>query len=107
MCIRLRHLNVRPRSVEEEVDAVVTVTVRREAVPGVAVGVELRILARAHPVHLRISLNLIILLTSGLSKGIQISPLTVTPVTVTHYRARNNGLQNVINTTQAGLGRLV
>ena len=28
-------------------------------------------------------------------------------VTISQYRARKNGLQNVINTTQAGLGRLV
>ena len=50
----IRHLNVFLCSVEEEVDAVVEVAVRREAVPGVAVSVELGLLARVLTMHLSI-----------------------------------------------------
>ena len=52
----LSYLNVRPRPEEDEIDAVMLVerVVRREAVAGVAVSVELGLLARALTMHLSI-----------------------------------------------------
>ena len=72
MCIRLRYLNIFLCSVEEEVDAVVEVAVRREAVAGVAVRVELRVLAGGESVHLGVSLHLIIRVAKRLRRNIAI-----------------------------------